>query len=152
MTNILQDPHLVIYDNLFFGLSLGKTDIYLLSESNWISEESVVLRQIYTDRLHELKRILPYHFKVQNGMSAVSKNCHFIKHDGLFFQFIVYSDVTSRKLVGLSIKVTCKSKNVLEKFGKSSEDRLQKIMFLLSRGLLKSYFHRIEYLEVDLIL
>ncbi len=152
MTDLLHDPHLVIYDNLFFGLSLGKTDIYLINESGWISEESVVVRPIFLDRLNELEKILPYHFKTQGGVSSIKKNHLFIKNEGLFIQYIIYSNSTSQKLVGLGIRVTAKSRTILQTFGRSSEDRLQKIMFLLSRGLLKSNFHRIKYLEVEIII
>ena len=149
MTNLLQDPHIVIYDNLFFGLSLGKSDIRMIMESKWIIEESVLVRQVYKDRLAQLRSILPYYSS--NALKEISsKTQSFIENSGLFIQFINYSDLTNRELIGLGLRITSDSKIPLQVFGASSEDRVQKTMFLLSRGLLKSLFHWIEYKDIEI--
>ncbi|MHA1978265.1 MAG: hypothetical protein ACW98F_05355 [Candidatus Hodarchaeales archaeon] len=152
MTNLLQDPHIVIYDNLFFGLSLGKVDINMVMESEWIIEESVIVRQVYKDRLAQLESILPYY--TTNALLLRTKNeiKSFIENSGLLVQFINYSDSTNRELIGLGLRIISESNISLQSFGASSEDRVQKIMFLLSRGLLKSLFHMIEYKNIEMTL
>ncbi len=152
MTTLLQDPHLVIYDNLFFGLSLGKYDIKLINESEWIIEEFVLVRQLYKDRLPQLELLLPYYTIKAYTMISTSENKKFLESSGLFIQFINYSDLTNRELIGLGLRITSNSKITLQTFGASSEDRIQKIMFLLSRGLLKSLFHRIEHEDIEIII
>ncbi|MHA1994476.1 MAG: hypothetical protein ACW97Z_08060 [Candidatus Hodarchaeales archaeon] len=152
MTNLLQDPHIVIYDNLFFGLSLGKFDIIMITETYWTIEEFVIVRQVYKEGAAQLEAILPYYSGKASNMISRSDLRSFIENSGLFIQFINYSDLANRQLIGLGVRIISENKITLQAFGASSEDRIQKVMFLLSRGLLKSRFHRIEFEDIEIIM
>ena len=62
MTNLLQDPSVVIYDKLFFGLTLGKYDLHISTESGLL-EEFLIVREKYYCNLQQFERILTNHMK-----------------------------------------------------------------------------------------
>ncbi len=151
MTTMLQDPHILIYDNLFFRLSLGKCDIRIFKESEWFTEEYVLVRPVYQNRLVLLKDILSS--SSDRLKRSISKeNGNFIEKSGQFIQFINYSDITNRELIGLGLRITSNSKISPQILETLMEDRIQKIMFLLSRGMLKSQYHRIDYLDIEIMI
>jgi len=143
MTNLLQDPSVVIYDKLFFGLSLGNYDLQISTESGLI-EEFLIVREKYYYQLLRLKSILPTHMKKAYYESAFESHKQFLQSNGIIIDFITYSNLKNNELIGLSLRVITNDKFTLTFLGTSSETRVQKIMFLLSRGLLKSSFHQIN--------
>ena len=57
---------------------------------------------------------------------------------------VIYSDLNSNEILGLGLRIRALDRLTLAFLGDSSENRIQKIMFLLSRGLIKSSFHQIN--------
>jgi len=77
------------------------------------------------------------------GASYESQN-QFLKTNGIIIDFITYANPRNKEIIGLSLRVIANDKITITFLGTSSENRIQKIMFLLSRGLLKSPFHWIK--------
>jgi len=150
MPNLIQDPLIVIYDNLFFGLSLGKFDLMLIREARWVIEEFILVRQVYKDGVDQLETVLPYISAKVSNMISNTNFKRFIENQGIFIQFLNYSGLIDQKLIGLGIRIISETKENLQALGVSPEDRIQKVMFLLSRGLLKSRLHRIEFENIML--
>jgi len=147
MTNLLQDPSVVIYDKLFFGLTLGKYDLHIRTESGLI-EEFIIVREKYYSKLYLLERILPNHVNRAIHEASHESQNQFLKSNGLIIDFITYANSKNNEMIGLSLRVLTKDKITITFLGTSSENRIQKIMFLLSRGLLKSPFHWIKQRSV----
>ena len=143
MNNLLQNPSVVIYDKLFFGLTLGNYDLHITTES-CLLEEFLIIREKYYCKLGLLKRILPNHMKKAFSRVSYEYQDHFLQSNGLLIDFIRYTDPKNNEIIGLSLRVIANNELTLTFLGPSSENRIQKIMFLLSRGLLKSPFHLIK--------
>ena len=56
MTNLLQDPLVLIYDKLFFGLTLGNFDLHVSTDSGLL-EEFLIIREEYFSKLGLLEKI-----------------------------------------------------------------------------------------------
>ncbi|MHA1236790.1 MAG: hypothetical protein ACTSQ9_03905 [Candidatus Hodarchaeales archaeon] len=149
MTNLLQDPSVVIYDKLFFGLTLGKYDLHISTESGLLEEFLIVREKHYCD-LSLFERILPYHLQKAFHEVSYEPQKQFLQSNGLIIDFITYSSSKNNEMIGLSLRVITNDKFALTFLGASSEKRIQKIMFLLSRGLLKSSFHQINQKSIKL--
>ncbi len=149
MTNLLQDPSVVIYDKLFFGLTLGNFDLHISTESGLL-EEFLIVREKYYSKLVLLESILPNHMKKAYNEASYESQKQFLQSNGLIIDFITYSDPKSNEIIGLSLRVITNDRFTLTFLGTSSENRIQKIMFLLSRGLLKSSFHQINQKSIKL--
>ena len=144
LANISQDPLAVIYDNLFFGLLVGRYDIHLLTQSSeQLVEDFVIVRQIYRDKGPKIKMVL----KNQNNKHLKNIFCN---NPDLIIHYITYSSIKDGDLIGLGVRIFPRDKITLGVFGNSSEMRIQKIMFLLSRGILGSLYHTIEHRDVVL--
>jgi hypothetical protein len=124
----------------------------MINEVYWIIEEFVLVRQIYKDGATHLDDILAYYLGKASRLISRSEHRKFLKNCGLIIQFINYSDLANRQLIGLGLRIISESKITLQAFDASSEGRIQKAMFLLSRGLLKSRFHRIEFENIEIVI
>ena len=149
MTNLLQDPSVVIYDKLFFGLTLGNYDLHISTELGLL-EEFLIVREKYYSNLQLFERILPNYMKKAFQDVSYEPQKQFLQSNGLIIDFITYSNSKNNEIIGLSLRVITNDKFVLTFLGTSSENRIQKIMFLLSRGLLRSSFHQINQKSIVL--
>jgi hypothetical protein len=144
LASISQDPLAVIYDNLFFGLLVGRYDIHLITQrSEQLIEDFVIVRQIYRDKTLKIKMAL----KNQNNNHLKEK---YDRTPDLIIHYITYSSTKNGDFIGLGVRIFPRDKTTLGVFGDSSEMRIQKTMFLLSRGLLGSLFHTIEQRDIEL--
>ena len=143
MTNLLQDPSIVIYDRLFFGLTCGKFDLHFSTESGLL-EEFIIIREKFCSNLALLENFLPNQIGKAYYKASYESQKQFLQQNGLIIDFIIYSSLKSNEIIGLSLRILANDKFALAFLGTSSESRIQKIMFLLSRGLLKSSFHQIN--------
>ena len=152
MTNLLQDHLVVIYDNLFFGLTLGNYDLHLTTESGLL-EEYLIVRDKYSYKLQAIERILRTNLEKANSKSILDTKKQLLNFNGLIIDFITYSNPKNKEIIGLSLRVITNDRFNLTFLGNYSENRIQKIMFLLSRGLIKSSFHIINqksfFIELD---
>jgi hypothetical protein len=143
LTNLLQDRLVVIYDKLFFGLTLGNYDLHISTELGLL-EEFLIVREKYYRKLETLERILRKNLEKANSEAFFNSQKQLLDSNGLIIDFITYSDPKNSEIIGLSLRIITKDKFTLSFLGTSSENRIQKIMFLLSRGMLKSSFHLIN--------
>ena len=152
MTNLLQDPSVLIYDSLFFGLTLGNYNLHVSTESGLL-EEFLIIREEYFNQLGLLENILPKLMKNPDHAVTCESQKQFYTSSGLIIDFIIYSDLRNNEIIGLGLRIRASDRLALAFLGVSWENRIQKIMFLLSRGLLKSSFHQISQkaivLELD---
>jgi len=147
MTNILQDPSVVIYDKLFFGLSLGKYDLHISIESGLL-EEFLIVREKYNNKLGLIESILPNYMKKAYYEASYESQKQFLQSSGLIIDFITYSNPKNNEIIALGLRIITNDRFALTFLGTSSENRIQKIMFLLSRGLLTSSFHQINHQSI----
>lgn len=143
MTNLLQDPLVLIYDKLFFGLTLGNYDLHVSTESGLL-EEFLIIREEYYYKLGLLEKLLPNLVKNSDHDATFDSQKQFYQSNRLIIDFIIYSTLKSKEIFGLGLRVRTIDRLTLTFLGASSENRIQKIMFLLSRGLLKSSFNQIN--------
>lgn len=148
MASIIQDPGLIVYDRLFFELSGGNYDVYISQDSPIFIEEYFIIRPIFKDLFVANPDNL-CDFKHKNRSTTLnSKNKMKNWGERLSIHFIIYSESKKRELVGLGIKIATKSKINLESFSITPKGRVQKIMFLITRALLESTFHKIKYQNI----
>jgi len=146
LANILQDPLAVLYDNLFFGLLVGRYDIHFLNQSSeQLIEDFIIVRQVYRDKTIKIKMAL----KNLNNQSLKNKKDN---NPDLIIHYITYSSIKNGDLIGLGVRIYPRDKTTLGVFGNSVEVRIQKVMFLLSRGLFRSLYHTIEQHDIELAL
>ncbi len=143
MTNLLQDPSVLIYDKLFFGLTLGNYNLHVSTESGLL-EEFLIIRENYYSKLKLLEKILLDLLKKSDYAATYESQKQFFQSNRLIIDFIIYSNLKNNDLLGLGLRVRVYDRLTLAFLGSSSENRIQKIMFLLSRGLLISSFHQIN--------
>ena len=91
MTNLLQDPSVLIYDKLFFGLTLGKYDLHVSTESGSM-EEFLIIRGAYYCKLELLEKIIPNLMKKAGNISTSSSQKPFFQSNRLIIDFIIYSN------------------------------------------------------------
>lgn len=143
LANFIQDPEVILFESMFFWLTLGKYDTVISSDfENCRYEEFIILSEDWKDRIHYLEKIISIQTK------------RFFKERGTFFTlditFVIYTTLITAQLIGLGIRIFSPTSHSLTEFALSPEDKLQTIMYLLSRGLLKSYYHRIDQIECSL--
>lgn len=148
MTSIIQDPSLVVYDRLFFELSRGNYDVYFFHDSPTFIEEYLVVRPIFKELLLANTEKLTLLSNKNRLIADFPKNKMKNWGERLSIHFIIYSESKKRELVGLGIKIATKSKINLESFSTTPKGRVQKIMFLITRALLESTFHKIKYQNI----
>ncbi len=113
---ILQDPDWASYENLFF----------FLDHIEYLKKEIDILTlQFIGDRLSSFPMDIdpPVEYRIF---------------------LILYTTPNTGRLIGIGIKIITTSSNVSSLFAPCSEERLQKAIYLISRGLLNSSHHQIE--------
>jgi hypothetical protein len=148
LSNFVQDPKSILYENLYFWLSLGKCDTILCSKfKNYYYEELVIFDEPWKDKIDYLKKMISIQTQrfLRDQESYTSRNTFFSVDFRIFF--VIYTTPAIGRLLGLGIRIITPESNTSASLAMTPEDRLQKIMYLLSRGLLRSFQHRIEQVE-----
>lgn len=148
LTNFIQDPESILYENLYFWLTLGKYDTILCSEyKNYQYEEFVIVDEPWKDRIEYLENVISIQTqRFLRDQESYSSRTAFFSVDFRIF-FVIYTTPAIGRLLGLVIRVITPEAYTSTSLAMTPEDRLQKIMYLLSRGLLRSFHHRIEQVE-----
>ena len=149
-SNFVQDPESIQYENLFFWLSLGKYDTVVSNSfKNYHYEEFMIVSEEWKERVKYLENLIPIQtHRFIRELEGRMGNSVFFSVDFRIY-FVIYTTSTTRQLLGLGIRIITPSgnSNVSSALALTPEDRLQKIMYLLSRGLLRSFHHRIDQIE-----
>jgi hypothetical protein len=144
LSSFVQDPESLLYENLFFFLSCGTYDRGLNAYfMNYSIEEFFIVNEDWKDRIKYLEEIIP----VQTQCFIRENVCRNSSLSTTDFQifFVIYT--VAGRLLGLGIKIITAEYDKLDALAISPEDRLRKVMYLLSRGLLQSFHHRIKQIE-----
>ncbi len=142
---ILQDPDWASYENLFFFLSLGKYDTKIqTNQSNCQIEEFLILGEPWKNHIEYLKKVIDI-FTLQFIGERLSNFPLDIDPSVEYRIFVIlYTTPNTGRLIGIGIRIITTSLSVSSMFAPCSEERLQKAMYLISRGLLNSSHHQIE--------
>ena len=143
LSSFIQDPESLLYENLFFFLSCGTYDRVLNADfMNYNYEEFFIVNEDWKDRIKYLEEIIPV--QTQRFIrQKVSRNSGLAAEFQIFF--VIYT--VAGRLLGLGIRIITAESDKLEGLAISPEDRLRKVMYLLSRGLLQSFHHLIKQIE-----
>lgn len=150
LTNFVQDPESIQYENLFFWLTCGKYDTIVSNDfKNYHYEEFMIFGEEWKERIKYLENVIPIqtHRFIRELESRIGEKIFFSVDFRIYF--VIYTNSTTGQLLGLGIRLLTPSgsPSVSSALASTPEDRLQKIMYLLSRGLLRSFHHRIEQIE-----
>ncbi|UCG03415.1 MAG: hypothetical protein JSW11_05365 [Candidatus Heimdallarchaeota archaeon] len=142
LSNFVQDPESLLYENLFFFLTCGTYDSVLSADfMNYYYEEFFIICEQWKDRIEYLESIIP--IQTQRFIrQEFSRNTSPVEFQ-LFF--VIYT--VEGRLLGLGVRIVTPDSDRSTAFALTPEDRLRKTMFLLSRGLLQSFHHRIIQIE-----
>ena len=142
---ILSDPEWVIFENLFFFLSLGKYDTTLVTtNSESLIEEFLILDEPWKDQIEYLKTVIEILTQETIRNTHSKQNLYLDKSVDFRIFIIIYTTPNTGRMIGIGIRIVTVNSSISSTFATSSEDRLQKAMYLISRGLLKSRYHKIE--------
>jgi hypothetical protein len=143
LSSFVQDPESLLYENLFFFLTCGTYDRVLNADDfmNYCYEEFFVVNEEWKDRIQYLEEIIP--IQTQRFLRQEVIRNHSTAEFQIFF--VIYTVLG--RLIGLGIRIITTNTGKLETLAMSPEDRLRKTMYLLSRGLLQSFHHRINQIE-----
>ena len=142
---ILSDPEWVIFENLFFFLSLGKYDTTLVTtNSESLIEEFLILDEPWKDQIEYLKAVIEILTQETIRNTHSKQNLYLDKSVDFRILIIIYTTPNTGRMIGIGIRIVTVNSSISSTFATSSEDRLQKAMYLISRGLLKSRYHKIE--------
>ncbi|MFX0142198.1 MAG: hypothetical protein ACFFDN_51645 [Candidatus Hodarchaeota archaeon] len=137
-----------MYENVFFFLSLGKYDALITSDyQTYRFEEFVIVIEKWKDHIEyfeNLVQILNRRF-IQVYGSQNNKIATFPRIFRIFFA--IYTTQSTNQLLGLGLRIISPNSYASTVFASSPNDRLQKAMYLLSRGILTSSHHQIEQIE-----
>ncbi|MFX0013230.1 MAG: hypothetical protein ACFE98_01390 [Candidatus Hermodarchaeota archaeon] len=145
--NFIQDPESILYENLFFWLTVGKYDTILEGDlEGYHYEEFIIVKDEWKERILYLENIVP--IQTQRFLRELgSINARKIFHNSHFkIYFVIYTVVG--RLIGLGLRII--TRNNFYDLASTPEDRLQKSMYLLTRGLLRSFYHRIDQIECSI--
>ena len=144
LSSFVQNPESLLYENLFFFLSCGAHDNVLNAEfMNYCYEEFFVVNETWKNRIHYLTEMIP--IQTQKFIrEEVIRNSNLSTAEFQIF-FVIYTILG--RLIGLGIRIITADAEKLEALATSPGDRLRKAMYLLSRGLLQSFHHRIKQIE-----
>ncbi|MHA2243990.1 MAG: hypothetical protein ACXADY_03395 [Candidatus Hodarchaeales archaeon] len=150
LSNFVQDSESILYENLFFWLTLGKYDTALCAKfRNYQHEEFVIVGEQWKDRIKYLENVISIQtqrfIKEYKQESYFSRNTFFSVKFRIYF--VIYTTPVTGRLLGLGIRIITPDTDTSTEFAMTPEDRLQKAMYLISRGLLRSYHHRIDQFE-----
>lgn len=143
LSNFVQDPESLLYENLFFFLTCGTYDRVLSADfMNYHYEEFFIVSEQWKERIQYLEGIIP--IQTQRFIRQLpSRNIFFTAEFQIFF--VIYT--IAGRLLGLGIRIITPDVDRASAFALTPEDRLRKTMFLLSRGLLQSFHHQIRQIE-----
>jgi hypothetical protein len=142
---ILQNPDWVSYENLFFFLSLGKYDTSILvSESKIHIEEFLIIGEPWKDQIEYLENVIGILTQRFIRRSEFDHLVNFKSSIEFKIFAILYITPNTGRLIGVGIRLVTASSKISSTFAPCSEDRLQKAMYLISRGLLNSSYHKVE--------
>lgn len=142
---ILSDPDWVTYENLFFFLSIGKFDsTFVTRNSDSLIEEFLILGEPWKDQIEYLKSVIEILTEENIRNTHSKKNVYLDQSVDFRILIIVYTTPNTGRLIGIGIRIATDNSSISSTFATSSEDRLQKAMYLISRGILKSSHHKIE--------
>ncbi|MHA2226160.1 MAG: hypothetical protein ACXAC8_13195 [Candidatus Hodarchaeales archaeon] len=145
LNNFIQDPENLSYEKLFFFLTSGKYDTQITTNNNeCLIEEFAIVDEPWKDHISYLEQIIPIltqrFIRDQRFQVNLKENTAVDFH----IYFVIYSTPDTGRLIGLAIRIVSPNIDLLTTFSSTPEDRLQKSMYLLSRGLLWSAHHRID--------
>ncbi len=109
---------------------------------NYHYEEFFIVSEQWKERIHYLEGIIP--IQTQRFIREELGRKSFITAEFQLF-FVVYT--VEGRLLGLGIRIITPDAERATALALTPEDRLRKTMFLLSRGLLQSFHHRIMQIE-----
>jgi hypothetical protein len=141
---ILSDPDWVTYENLFFFLSLGKFDTtFVTKNSDSLIEEFLILGEPWKDQIEYLKTVIEILTQENIRTTHYKQELHLDQSIDFRILIIIYTTPNTGRMIGIGIRIVTVNSSISSTFATTSEDRLQKAMYLISRGLLKSRYHKI---------
>ncbi|NHJ01623.1 MAG: hypothetical protein EAX86_05740 [Candidatus Heimdallarchaeota archaeon] len=145
--NFIRDPEWINYETLFFLLTLGKYDsIFTFNSDNiFIQEFSIFIENIKSklDHIEEIiKQEISKFIQKTHQYSTASETMH--------IEFLHYVSLLDGSFLGLGLRMSTDDKLMRLSFGYTPESRLERAMFLLSRGILQSNYHSISQIEYSL--
>ncbi len=141
---ILSDPDWIQYENLFFFLSLGKFDsTFVTKTSESLIEEFLILGEPWKDQIEYLKTVIEILTQENIRTTHSKQNLYLDQSVDFRILIIIYTTPNTGRLIGIGIRIVTVNSSISSTFASSSEDRLQKAMYLISRGLLQSRYHKI---------
>ncbi|MFX0123696.1 MAG: hypothetical protein ACFFAE_08645 [Candidatus Hodarchaeota archaeon] len=144
LSYFVQDPESLLYENLFFFLTCGTFDRVLGANfMNHYYEEFFIVSKQWKDRIQYLEGIIPIQTQRFIRQEIGSKKTSFTTEYEIFF--VIYT--VAGRLLGLGIRIITPNAGKATALAFTPEDRLRKAMFLLSRGLLQSFHHKIMQIE-----
>ncbi|MFX1535903.1 MAG: hypothetical protein ACFFDI_16935 [Promethearchaeota archaeon] len=144
LSSFIQDPESLLYENLFFFLSCGTYDRVLNADfMNYYYEEFFIVNEQWKDRIQYLEGIIPVQTQrfIQKELSGKAG----LSNADFQIFFVIYTVIG--RMIGLGIRIITSDAGRLDTLAMTPEDRLRKAMYLLSRGLLQSFHHRIKQIE-----
>jgi hypothetical protein len=143
LSNFVQDPESLLYENLFFFLTCGTYDRVISANfMNYHYEEFFIVSEQWKERIHYLEEVIPIQTQLFIREELGRKS--FITVEFQLF-FVIYT--VEGRLLGLGLRIVTPDSERSTALALTPEDRLRKTMFLLSRGLLQSFHHRIIQIE-----
>ena len=106
LSNFVQDPESILYENLYFWLTLGKYDTVHCSEyKNYKYEEFIIVDELWKDRIEYLENVISIQIQrfLRDQESYSSKTTFFSVDFRIFF--IIYSTPATGRLLGLGIRI-----------------------------------------------
>ena len=144
LSSFVQDPDSLLYENLFFFLSCGTYDRVLNADfMNYFFEEFFIVNEDWKDRIKYLEEMIPV--QTQRFIRQEVRRSSSPSTTEFQIFFVIYT--IAGRLLGLGIRIITTDPDKLDALAISPEDRLRKTMYLLSRGLLQSFHHRINQIE-----
>lgn len=137
-----------MYENLFFFLSLGKCDTIITNDHETYSfEEFIIVVEEWKDHIDYLENVV----LISNRRfihKCLSQNIKIAASPKIFRIFyVIYTNLSTGQLLGLGLRIISPDSFGLTAFASTPNDRLQKAMYLLSRGILSSPHHQIYQIE-----
>ena len=145
MQNLIKNSENLIFENLFLFLSLGKFDTQFSKEfPNYLYEEFLIVSEPWKDHLAYFEEIILILLNKEQDI-LLRKEEPFTD-----IKFVIYTAPMTGHLIGLGIRFFMTTNNPSPVLSLTQEHKLQKVMYLLSRGILNSNFHRISQLEIHI--
>ncbi|MFX0181894.1 MAG: hypothetical protein ACFE95_02330 [Candidatus Hodarchaeota archaeon] len=145
LVSFLQDPLGIVYENLFFFLSLGKFDTVIRDDyDTYHYEEFVIVCEEWKDRIEYIENVVPVLSKRFNQIYKFQNNKIVTNRRIFKIYFVIYTAQSTGHLLGFGLRIFTPDSYTSTAFANSPTDRLQKAMYLLSRGILISPHHQID--------